>query len=105
MTQHTPAPWHIEINKDNQPWDIMIKGEPSNGLSKHIADINPNCNPFTHGYDAMDNARLIASAPELLEVLEQLHATLMFNPVLKKDNSINLSLLKASQTINKAKGN
>lgn len=63
--KHTPAPWIIDIDKSKGNWSYFIRAE--NRIQ--IAELNPHINPFTHGYGVMDNARLIAAAPELLEAL------------------------------------
>lgn len=72
MTEHSPGPWEVSINPDWQPhhkWavsrEITIRptGEHPHGL--WIADCGLSVND-----ENMANARLIAAAPDLLNVCE-----------------------------------
>ena len=65
MTKHTAAPWLIGENRYD--YDLIIRS----------ANNDPVCSVIYAGYsktEAKANARLIAAAPELLEVLKQLCA-------------------------------
>ena len=59
-TKHTPAPWHYYTKGS----DIYVEDAKENG----IANIRRNFElPFN---EKMANAKLIAAAPELLEILQ-----------------------------------
>ena len=93
---HTPGPWtlrqsgeanHHTIDNPNSKWLVVIK---QNGeLSSVIQE---------------SNARLIASAPELLEVLEELIAITPFRGSSVYHTDIVAIQAKARQIITKAKG-
>jgi hypothetical protein len=68
-SQHTPGPWHLGHNK----YDAIIY----NGVT--IATI---CDDATHW---KSNARLIASAPELLVALERIESELGHEPEMYSD--------------------
>lgn len=72
-TQHTPGPWTAESEKDFSPdrqydecWTVI-----SGGGILTVAAIEQ------HDGEAAANARLIASAPELLSALELAHRALV----------------------------
>jgi len=74
MSKHTPGPWKLE--KNNCDWTIW----GADGCN--ILGI-PHDEIYGHALADSANARLIASAPELLEALETLMvATTMTGPVL-----------------------
>lgn len=58
-TQHTPGPWELISASGRCPWPAVIRGETGgflvHGISKQLCEAD---------------ARLIASAPELLEALK-----------------------------------
>lgn len=75
--QHTPGPWlhHGEVNLVNDTHSLFCGGVNPVG-SKYIGDIcyiqsSDHINGVTRE-EAEANARLIASAPDLLEALENL---------------------------------
>ena len=74
MSGHTPGPW--SISDDGDGWITVMAGGP---FGKIVANINPES--FCAGVadliemPAKDNACLIASAPDLLEALQQIVAT------------------------------
>lgn len=59
--QHTPGPWVVQ-KVDGSRWPIAGPDWPGGGI---VAEVN-----VCRGPDASANARLIASAPELLAALE-----------------------------------
>lgn len=86
--QHTPGPWHI--------------GKRAG--AEHGAVYGPNGEEvalplgfFMTEDEAKSNARLIAAAPELLEVLQQVEAMLSDYPDAKRGNSKVHFLIRASR--------
>jgi hypothetical protein len=74
-TKHTPAPWICEIDRSNAEHTYTIRQATTGaGRGLQIAALNPNINPFRHGYSVEDNARLIVAAPELLQHLKTIGA-------------------------------
>jgi hypothetical protein len=73
-TQHTPGPWHIAeygTNEDGTPKHYgIVRGEVT------IANLGTSTNENAKEIDA--NARLIASAPEMLEALKILIDSLIW---------------------------
>ena len=55
MDKHTPGPWHATKHTDTKGWTVSA--------GNSIASVRPR-------EEAASNARLIAAAPDLLEVLE-----------------------------------
>jgi hypothetical protein len=72
-TQHTPGPWHIAeygTNEDGTPKHYgIVRGKVT------IANLGTSTNENAKEIDA--NARLIASAPEMLEALKILSDSLI----------------------------
>lgn len=76
---HTPGPWWIEDRRLTHPTSgiksggggVLIQGAPSGpDLSRNVASINP------WGGGNMDDARLIAAAPDLLEAATHAEAVM-----------------------------
>lgn len=78
-TGHTPGPWAVDViylGKDRQHTDFAIRAASHNmpdgsrvalvSDGSHVLDKTPN-------REALANARLIASAPALLEALKEAH--------------------------------
>jgi hypothetical protein len=66
MSKHTPAPWtYVDgfLEQDKIVYDFWVRGADKDG----ICEIGRK-----HNHEAEANARLIASAPELLEALRTL---------------------------------
>ena len=59
-SKHTPGPWRVSPGAPGEFHTILSKGEP-------IAHVLPTGDKL----QVITDARLIAAAPELLEVLEQ----------------------------------
>lgn len=75
-TQHTPGPWkavqvvtHVELGHFAPPAHFQIHGEICEGSSATLV-----CSLPPYGKENKANARLIASAPELLAALQALLA-------------------------------
>jgi len=60
MNKHTPGPWDIYFNAQD---DLVIRKMFPDGQESHVV---------AHCHSGFDNARLIAAAPELLEALKTL---------------------------------
>ena len=69
MTEHTPGPWRKTAGYIASNKGVVAVYVPSRGSIMHWADDNAASSELEA------NARLIAAAPELLEALENLHAT------------------------------
>lgn len=70
-TKHTPAPWKIEASAaamSTQQQDYLITYSDGDGLRSHIARLFDNALCTEHG-TTLDNAKLIAAAPEMLDAL------------------------------------
>ena len=77
--KHTPGPWKAkETNKETitivSPWSDKVKPESCDGygsyLGIHISEIkHQNDNPCVSKMTADANARLIAAAPEMIEII------------------------------------
>ena len=63
-TLHTPGPWRLEITDTG--FRVIYS---DSALRSHIAALNEAALCEEHG-DTFANARLIASAPDLLQVVE-----------------------------------
>ena len=61
---HTPAPWGIEGNRDNDTQELRIVQASTGG---EIAVIYPT---LGHAKADIANARLIAAAPQLLAIVQ-----------------------------------
>ena len=98
MSKHTPGPWYI--SETGPKWSINVgNGGDSN---KHIAMVS--CyQEFTNDHtENLANARLIAAAPELYELLEEIvNETIDYTNRTGKDVSW---ADKAKSIINKIKG-
>ena len=72
-TKHTPGPWTICTQQHLGCWEYVIRAvdphNPASGIGKHIAIVNKWLNPQA---DPRANAKLIASAPDLLEQRDEL---------------------------------
>ena len=73
--QYTPGPWKVETVHDGEGWKFQIQGSICPTSAVIVADGPLSFEKIPQGphstYDAqMDNARLIAAAPEMLEALK-----------------------------------
>ena len=66
MTKHTPGPWRVK-HKAKLGWAGVLTQE-----GDIIADIVVDGQDFRDPEQALDDARLIAAAPDLLAALERL---------------------------------
>ncbi len=74
MSQHTPGPWKLHIEKDGGDWDYQIRTikphNPAGEIGKHIGSTNR----FIPEVEA--NSKLFASAPDLLSACQAMHDAL-----------------------------
>jgi hypothetical protein len=62
--KHTPGPWHITDVRNQKNGQLRIFGADSSGLIANVMARHLNCEA---------NAHLIAAAPEMLSLLEELY--------------------------------
>lgn len=100
-TKHTPGPWRILGSKLNEHG--VTVNEIGAIRARGLADIyEPNDKDFEPDYIHGSNSRLIASAPELLELAFKFKADLlnMLHQTPARDNRI----AQIDEVINKALG-
>ncbi len=68
LNKHTPAPWNVEFSDDDPYGDILIRGNRRN-IAKLWLDDAP---VPAYNEQQKANAKLMASAPELLEALKEI---------------------------------
>lgn len=79
-TKFTPGPWAYNTSRDydgGRPWIIWGPNGPGRGATAHVA---PWCPPYPgHGdyEETKANARLIATAPELFDLIKELREYLI----------------------------
>ena len=97
-TTYTPGPWHLDLT--NAPGQVLVRGE----IPPPIASLLPH----GWGQDYMANAHLIATAPELLEDLEDLASAINWMLHNRKGidwgEDIPYIVRRSLETIRKAKG-
>ena len=75
---HTPGPWKIYEGMDAESilqsgWVLVVR---QNDAGRIVANVNLNGGPASKPMPCMENARLIAAAPELLSALEMVELKL-----------------------------
>lgn len=92
---HTPGPWHVIDSyrnasanyKASHPRDILILAEDTSKASIcEVASIPPSAPPPVHDRE-LANARLIAAAPDLLNLVRQYLLDMRF-PVFSDESRI-----------------
>lgn len=81
-TKHTPGPWTVTTGKHTETTDLYDKGDTwfnVNGEDGIIADVCFGRCLGNDEEDALANAKLIAAAPEMLEVMTTLYVTMKNN--------------------------
>ena len=74
---HTPGPWKIYEGMDAESilksgWVLVVSRSDAGRI---VANVNLNGGPGSKPMPCMDNARLIASAPEMYAALMEIAAT------------------------------
>jgi hypothetical protein len=106
--QHTPGPWRVEVRPTNVKVLHEARGK-GDGYNNRVAECHhwsPATGPQTSPMEAEANARLIASAPDLLEALEDLkhRAWNVYQASEVGDMDFENAVGKANAAISKAAG-
>jgi len=73
---HTPGPWHV-VGSDNATPHIMHEGGKDRyDIDDHTSIVCVMPAEILHSYNSWANARLIAAAPDLLEICQAFIAQL-----------------------------
>ena len=85
MMSHTPGPWSVDSSMISTGWVLVTK---SNG--DVVANVNTETGPdippaVSTKMPAMNNATLIAAAPEMLEALENCLGFVVAHPQFTED--------------------
>jgi hypothetical protein len=106
---HTPGTWTADLKDTNEHMGFSITNE----LGKYIATVYANfvssdrsipMSELPINRESVDNARLIAAAPELLEALEELLHDDGSTVIALGNNMYTTPREMAEKAINKAKG-
>lgn len=74
---HTKGPWRVEYNGSYGPWVNSTHGnDPDYGTAAHELGHETHSIATPHGPTAKANAALIAAAPDLLALCEQIREAL-----------------------------
>lgn len=98
-TKHTPGPWHVVKNAGKHNDQVAILGPDDYYVSG-------TCGHYTSA-NAMANARLISSAPDLLDAVHSLAVALQHEAALENKGLTTASwdaLAQARAAISKAEG-
>lgn len=72
-TKHTPGPWGVYTNTSRGCYDVFKETDGLKTPNKIVAFVPYP--PIGNNEEANNNARLIAAAPELLDMAKKLHHT------------------------------
>ena len=98
MSNHTPGPWHYEESPMKTGWCVVTG-------NNYLADVHKHVGAMVDDVQDEANARLIASAPELLEALESMVAEFdNLNRALDPELSVDRPRILARAAIAKVKG-
>lgn len=76
MSKHTPGPWHLVLSNNATPFVMHEHGDDWTDIQDLASIICIMPAEITRSYNSFANARLIAAAPELLQVLKDIEAML-----------------------------
>lgn len=76
MSAHTPGPWHLVLSNNATPFVMHEHGDDRTDIQDLASIICIMPAEITRSYNSFANARLIAAAPELLQVLKDIEAML-----------------------------
>lgn len=76
MSKHTPGPWHLVLSNNATPFVMHEHGDDWTDIQDSASIICIMPAEITRSYNSFANARLIAAAPELLQVLKDIEAML-----------------------------
>lgn len=78
IVTHTPGPWHLDDNSPDDEGFIAVLVGPPNSIDEHaIALVGGRfCD---HDHDVWADARVTAAAPELLDCLQNLVLTAVWD--------------------------
>ena len=93
---HTPGPWHVQAQDSQGPYWVIDDN------CHFICKMGSQMGTYDAGNDA-NNARLIAAAPELLEALKAVLASVPFASY-RGDRELEECELKVRKTIAKSEG-
>lgn len=99
MSKHTPAPWLYSLESTPHPqYNIYTLAQP---FCRHICTVNALNKQFIVSFDkdtVLNNARLIAAAPEMFSALKAILFQIEQGKVLERDACIQ----QAKRAISKA---
>jgi len=101
--RHTPGPWKIQNNANKQVVYIVDLED-----SNLVAQLTHSDGQVFYGRDRQEikaNARLISSAPNMLEALQEAAKTLVLSCLIDKTNTSAKALKIVEEAIKQATGN
>ena len=103
MTKHTPGPWFLDTSADVDLPDHVGISADKHGL---LAQVVWKMEYEEHSPECEANARLIVSAPDLLESLKEYDdAFTEFDPTSKESRTrMRLAVVKARAALSRATG-
>jgi len=99
MMSHTPGPWRVDSSMVHTGW-VLVTTSDGNIIANVNTETGPDIPPaVSTKMPAMNNATLIAAAPEMLEALEAMVEMVEMNGLGKR-----YALDLAASAIRKARG-
>lgn len=78
MSKHTPGPWHVVLSDNATPFIQHEHGADWTDIDDRSSRVCHMPAEIMENFNSMNNARLIAASPTLLEELQETHAALCF---------------------------
>ena len=75
MSKHTPGPWHVVMSDNATPFIQHENGHDWTDIDDRTSRVCHMPAEIVENFNSLNNARLIAAAPELLEALEALECS------------------------------